>query len=45
MRHFELPENIEKEKFYPNSAFLFQKLEINTFQGVESNKQWLLWLY
>ena len=43
MRHFELPGNTKKEKFYPNSAFLFQKLEINTFQGVESNKQWLLW--
>ena len=46
MRHFELPGDTKKKtKFYPNSAFLFQKLEIITFQGVESNKQWLLWLY
>ena len=38
-------EILKKEKLYPNSAFLFQKLEINTFQGVESNKQWLPWLH
>jgi hypothetical protein len=45
MRHFELPENKKKESFFPNSSFLLQKIGIITFQGVESNKQWLLWLY
>ena len=40
MRHFELPENTKKVSFFPNSAFLLQKLGIITFQGVESNKQW-----
>ena len=45
MRHFELPGDTKNTKFYTNSAFLLQELEIITFQGVESNKQWLLWLY
>ena len=45
MRHFELPENAKKRELFPNSAFLLQKLGIITFQGVESNKQWLLWFY
>tara|TARA_A100001035_G_scaffold201511_1_gene161815 strand:+ start:26 stop:166 length:141 start_codon:yes stop_codon:yes gene_type:complete len=46
MRHFELPEKKpKKESFFPNSSFLLQKIGIITFQGVESNKQWLLWLY
>ena len=44
MRQFELPGSTKKEIF-PNIALLLQKSGIITFQGVESNKQWLLWFY